>query len=560
METPWFVIMKGVNMFKRIVELIKEALRHFVSYDTVLDTVTSPSAFVVSQEMENAIDLWKNMYRDEAPWLDDSQGVYSLGIPKQVCQSLAMQVLAEMDASVVTPGDCTECDDEAVDGVKEDNTMAGVLNALAKRSLFPKLPDVVEKGMALGGVVVKPYYTGQAIFYDFSYQGEFVPISFDDDGNIIDIAFLDQFTEDNKIFTKVERQTFDAVAKTVTVQNKAFVAKDTQEISEGRGERYQLGTEIPLKSIPRWAGISDEPVVIKSAKPLYGYYKVPLANNVDFDSPMGISVFSPAISLIKRADMQFSRLDWEFEGGQMAIDIDRNAISPEQGYYNERINLDSLKDRLYRRLDLGMDDTYNVFAPNLRDVSYINGLNRYLSKIEDAIGIARGTLNDDMPVDARTATEVRILKQRTYTTIVTNQAALQKALEDAVYAASVYAKLYKVAKSGDYSLNIEWKDSVLSDTQEELNQRIQLKNAGVLSDVELRMWYTGEDEKTAESAIQRIKDTALADAEANANVMAKTTNQDTDQNTKKTERNNDRDDANKKKQEKQNEAAKNANK
>jgi A118 family predicted phage portal protein len=244
----------------------------------------------------------------------------------------------------------------------------------------------------------------------------------------------------------------------------------------------------------------------------------------------------------------------------MAIDIDRNAVSPEQGYYNERINLDDLKDRLYRRLDLGMDDTYNVFAPNLRDVSYINGLNRYLSKIEDAIGIARGTLNDDMPVDARTATEVRILKQRTYTTIVTNQAALQKALEDAVYAASVYAKLYKVAKSGDYSLNIEWKDSVLSDTQEELNQRIQLKNAGVLSDVELRMWYTGEDEKTAESAIQKIKDTALADAEANANVMANTANQDTDQNTKKTERNNDRDEANKKKQEKQNEAAKNANK
>ena len=549
-------------MFKRIVELIKEALRHFVAYDSVIDTVTTPSVFVVSKEMEHAIDLWKDMYRDEAPWLDDVKGVYSLGIPKQVCQSLAMQVLAEMDVSVVAPGDCTTCDNEAVEMGKESKTMASVLNALMRRSLLPKLPDVVEKGMALGGVVIKPYYTGQGIFFDFSYQGEFVPISFDDDGNIIDIAFLDQFIENDKVFTKVERQTFDAVAHTVTVQNKAFVTKDTQATDDSI-ERYQLGTEIPLSSIARWAGISEEPVVINNVvKPLYGYYKVPLANNVDFNSPMGISVFSPAISLIERADMQFSRLDWEFEGGQMAIDIDRNAISPEQGYYGEHFNQDQLKDRLYRRLDLGIDDTYNVFAPSLRDVSYINGLNRYLSKIEDAIGIARGTLNDDMPVDARTATEVRILKQRTYTTIATNQAALEKALDNAIYAASIYAALYKVATSGSYSLNIEWQDSVLSDTQEELNQRIQLKNAGALSVTELRMWYTGEDEETAQAAIDKIKEEALADTQANAEAMGAANQNGSNDNkdTKKTERDNDRKEANKKEQEKQNDNAKNASK
>ena len=545
-------------MFKKIVELIKEALRHFVSYNSVIDTVTSPSAFVVSKEMEHSIDLWKSMYQDESPWLDDRKGVYSLGIPKQVCQSLAMQVLAEMDASIVTPGDCTVCDKELINSAQEPKNRADFHNRLFHRRLFPKLPDVVEKGMALGGVVIKPYYTGQGIFYDFSYQGEFVPISFDDDGNIIDIAFLDQFIENDKVFTKVERQTFNAVAHMVTVQNKAFMAKDNQLVNEGNGQRYQLGTEIPLSSVPRWADISEEPVIINNVvKPLYGYYKVPLANNIDFDSPMGISVFSPAVSLIKRADMQFSRLDWEFEGGQMAIDIDRNAIAPEKGYYGESFNQDQLKDRLYRRLDLGIDDTYNVFAPSLRDVNYINGLNRYLSKIEDAIGIARGTLNDDMPVDARTATEVRILKQRTYTTISTNQHALEMALQDVTYAVDVYASLYNVTPEGKYSLNIEWQDSVLSDTQEELNQRIQLKNAGVLSDVELRMWYTGEDEKTAEEAIKSIKETALADAQANAEVMASNNPDDkSDDGTKKTERQNDRRDAQKKKQEKQNENAK----
>lgn len=544
-------------MFKRIVELIKEALRYLTGYKNVIETVSSDEAFVMSQDMEKALETWRKMYKDEADWLDDRKGIYSLGIAKQVCQSLAMQVLAEMDCDIVTPGDCEECERELSHDVDfEPSNMAEYINVLFKRSLLPKLPDTVEKGMALGGVVMKPYHTDNGTFIDFSYQGEFVPIAFDDDDNIIDIAFLDQFTEGNEIFTKVERQTFNPIARTVVVQNKAFVAKLNQTSDDSEAQRYQLGKEVPLSSIARWSGISEEPVVIEDVlKPLYGYYKVPLANNVDFKCPMGISVFSPAVSLIKRADIQFSRLDWEYEGGQMAVDIDRNAISPDKGYFDEHFEQDQLKDRLYRKLDLGVDDTYNVFAPSLRDDNYINGLNRYLSKIEDAIGLARGTLNDDMPQEARTATEVRILKQRTYTTISTNQKALETALEDVAYAVSVYAKLYNEATKGKYEVNIEWHDSVLSDTSEELNHRLQLKNAGVLSDVELRMWFTGEDEKTAQAAIDNIKQAQLADTQANAEAMGSANNPSnnsdkTNKGVKKTERDNDRKDANQKKEEK----------
>jgi hypothetical protein len=117
---------------------------------------------------------------------------------------------------------------------------------------------------------------------------------------------------------------------------------------------------------------------------------------------------------------------------------------------------------------------------------------------------------------------------------------------------SVYAKLYDEAPKGTYTVNIEWQDSVLSDTNEELNHRLQLKNAGVLSDVELRMWFTGEDEKTAQAAIDKIKQTQLEDAQANAEAMGSANNSDNpDKGVKKTERDNDRTEANQKKEEKQ---------
>lgn len=48
------------------------------------------------------------------------------------------------------------------------------------------------------------------------------------------------------------------------------------------------------------------------------------------DSPLGISFFSDAKDLIQKADEQFGRLDWEYEGGQMAIDVDPTALHYEK--------------------------------------------------------------------------------------------------------------------------------------------------------------------------------------------------------------------------------------
>lgn len=84
----------------------------------------------------------------------------------------------------------------------------------------------------------------------------------------------------------------------VVVENKAFKAQLRSPDDEVEQE---LGQEIPLSSIDRWNGISEEPVTIENTeKPLYGYFKVPLANNVDMKSPLGISIFSPAAKLIKK--------------------------------------------------------------------------------------------------------------------------------------------------------------------------------------------------------------------------------------------------------------------
>ena len=242
---------------------------------------------------------------------------------------------------------------------------------------------------------------------------------------------------------------------------------------------------------------------------------MPEANTVDMTSPLGVSGFSRAVKLIRDADFTYSNLLWEYEGGALAIDIDRDALKVEDNNGKEITKLTTLQERLYRKIDLGSSsDTYQIFAPTLRDANYTNGLNTILMRIEDTCGISRGTLSEAADV-ARTATELKILKQRSYQTNADIQAAIEKALRDTVYIMNVYADLYSITPPGEYDISFEWDDSIIVDVDTELEKRILLMQNGITSRVENRMWYFGETERQAIEALQKIDEERNKDAQRN---------------------------------------------
>lgn len=482
-------------MFKRLIELIKQAVRKMVQIQNIGE-IADKDVHTISEDMMNAIELWEQMYKDKSPWLSDTNGVYSLGIAPMLTSSIATNILNEFKSEIIEPGqDLKEVDESKID---EITSRATFLNETYHRNLLTTLCDNLEHALALGGMVIKPYISNNKVYYNYCMQGEFVPLSFTDDGLIDDIAFYDDFIDGSKRYRRVERHIFNENEKLYTVYNTAYVA----DINDIREKGIELGNEIELSKIPRWAGIEPETIIQDVEKPLYGYYRVAKANNVDSSSPLGISIFSRAVSMIKRTDIQFSRLDWEYEGGQMAVDVDISAIRQDT---SGNVVVDQTRNRLYRKIDVGSDDTYNVFAPTLRDSQYTDGLNSYLMRIEDICEISRGTISQ-VQTEARTATELRILQQRTYNTITRNQKALEKCLDDVIYATNVLVELYGIAPSGEYVATHEWSDSVLVDTDAEINQKLLLVNAGILGKAEVRGWYTGEDIKTAQVRIDEIKE------------------------------------------------------
>ena len=348
------------------------------------------------------------------------------------------------------------------------------------------------------------------IEFDYIQADRFFPLAFDANGKVIEAAFIQTKADKakEKVYIRLEYHKLEK--RTVTVHNLAFESTDMSLAnSNSLKSASNLGKQIPLTAVPEWASLQPKTVIEGVDRLLFAYFRMPEANTVDPYSPLGVSGYSRVIQLIKDADMQYSRLLWEYEAGEMAIDVDRDALkfftdSKGEGY----TVLPEKQQRLFRKVDLNTEDTYEVFAPTLRDDSIVHGLNTIFMRIEDSIGLSRGTISDVNTQEAKTATELKILKQRSFATNADIQMALQDALTDVVYVMDVYCTLYDVTPPGEYEVSFEWDDSILVDSESELSKRITLMQNGLASKLETRMWYFGETENQARAALMQIEEEA----------------------------------------------------
>lgn len=553
-----------MSVWSAIVSKLREIFKNMLGSTTIQNELKV--SYAISPIMEKAINNWALMYQDKSPWLheptdDDPTRIASLGLPALIASEKARTALLEFESEITTPIKEVEKPNPNYPGeqqfmtdwkgnkvqmptalppetVKEEEPVGDTARADYLESQYKKLKTELRKqieyGIAKGGLVIKPYVVftkmdntqdthneaslevsiesdldaETKIEFDFIQADAFYPLAFSVSGAITEAAFIQSKIVGNTIYRKLEYHKWED--NVVTVVNKAY--KSTDVMNTGDLNNLSLGTEISLKEVPEWRNLEEKITIKNVVRPLFAYFRMPEANTIDTTSPLGVSGFSRAVSLIKDADMQYSRLLWEYEGGELAIDIDRDALNttvqPDGTTHTEQ---NKLQKRLYRRVDLGDESTYQPFAPSLRDLNYTNGLDTILMRIEDVCGISRGTLSTSADV-ARTATELKILKQRSYQTNADIQKAIENALRDVIYIMNVYCDLYDITPDGEYDVSFEWDDSILVDVDTELAKRLTLMQNGLAGKVENRMWYFGETENQARQALSKI-------AEENAQTM-----------------------------------------
>lgn len=443
----------------------------------------------ISPKLEAKIREWGNIYENKAPWLN--KDVKSLELGSSIAGEFVRLTTAEMKTEIT------------------GSARASFLQEQYKEML-KNLADNLEIGNAKGGLVFKPYIKNGQIYIDFVQEGLFYPISFDDTGRIISIVFSSQKIEGDYIYTRLEYHRLEGTD--YYISNTAYKSNN----------KSSLGKEINLSEVPEWKDIEKEVKIENVEKPLFAYYKPPIANNVDTKSPLGISVFAKATNLIKDADEQYGRVMWEYEGSEKAVYASTEALKPRKeiirGEDGKRVKWETpkLKERLFRAIDLdgkNGEGFFEDYSPEIRDEAFWRGLNKILERIEFNVGLAYGTLSEPAFSD-KTATEIKTSKQRSYVTVSRMQENLQTASEDLIYAMDVLTTLYSLAPIGTYQASFEWGDSVLTDTQVEQTIQMQEVGQGLRSKLRYIMWRYGLTEQQAQEELDRIQEEKMSNQEA----------------------------------------------
>lgn len=320
----------------------------------------------------------------------------------------------------------------------------------------------------------KPVFNGSCISVSCVLPGAFVPDAAGGSGEIVCARFYDHAVSGGCDYVREEKHTM--LPDGCLIENRVW---------QGRVPK-DLPSALPTSSVPAWSGIAPS-VFIKGLKtPLFSYFCMPGGVADDPYSPLGASVFSKVVPLINEADRQFSRLVWEFEGGELAVDASDDVFLPGR---DGKPVLPEGKERLFRPNALDSLSSsalpLSTFSPALRDVSIINGLNRIIMFIEDGVGLARGTLSDPN-VSALTATEIRTSRQRTYVTVRDIQQSLGSALRGLCDACSALCDLYSIGPSGVCLPTFSFGDSVLADSLTERSADLEEVSAGVRTRDEYR--------------------------------------------------------------------------
>lgn len=473
-------------MFEKFLNFIKGVISKMFSKGTIKNALGVNVA--ISSEMSNAIALFEKIYMNEAPWLKKDE-VESLELGAAIANEFTRLTTLEMQ-SEITGSPRADFLDEQYKKLKE------------------RLNDNLEIGNAVGGLAFKPYVKDGKINVDMVKGSCFYPTEFNSSGEITAAIFVSQITKGDDIYTRLEYHKFfeQPIENDINYVIKNLVYKSN--------DNSILGNRVDLEKIPEWANIQEETAIQYVEKTLFSYYKPPIANNIDPESPVGVSVYARATNLIKKADIQFGRIDWEYEASEKAVFVDELATRPASQKKGEgkKFDIAKLKSRLYKKLNTGKEDFFEDYSPDIRDEALWRGLNKILQRIEFNVGLAYGTISDPA-IFEKTATEINASKQRSYATVSKMQENLQKALEHLIYAMDALATLYSLAPLGKYETSFNWDDSLIVDAEREQTLQMQEVSQGLRSRIKYIMYRYGLTEEQAKKEYELIQQEKLSNQE-----------------------------------------------
>jgi A118 family predicted phage portal protein len=276
---------------------------------------------------------------------------------------------------------------------------------------------------------------------------------------------------------------------------------------------------VPLAEI--YPLLDEETTVDGVEESLFSYFRTPTANNIDDNSPLGISIYGNAMETLHALDICFDSFVREFRLGKKRIIVParmiKNVVDPETG--TQRRYFDAT-DETYEALSTDDPDSLKIQdnSVELRVEEHIAAINAFLNIFCLQIGLSSGTFSFDVRNNGiKTATEVVSENSKTYKTVRNFQNMIRPAvirlIDNIIAVASLYEMKTEDGQSVSdlagrgYEVNIAMDDGITQDRQTNINEGITLVSAGLMSKKTFLTdpkYGQGLTEEAADQELQRI--------------------------------------------------------
>lgn len=472
-------------MFQKLITALKRGLVKLGLLKEI-EKITDLKDVSLNEEMFQKIEVWKALYRGyHEPFhkvtyktIDGikERTMLTLNMPKAAAQEMASLVYNEKCEISIS-----------------DDSIAEFITEVFKRNKFDKkFQDYIEYMFAHGGMVIKPYVENDKIMLSFVTADCFIPISWRND-TIYEAVFPYEFKRRDKKYTHLEWHLWE---------NGQYVIRN--EVYESQNGT-DLGIKVPLAEF--FPNLEEEVRIDGLKQSLFAYFKPNVANNIDLQSPLGISIFANALDTLKAIDTAFDSFHREFRLGRKRIIVPayavKTVIDPDSG---KALRYFDSTDETYEAFAFGdMDKSeFKDVSVELRVEEHIAAINALLNLFAMQTGFSSGTFTFDGQ-SMKTATEVVSEQSKTFKSKQSHEVIVEAGLQELIQSIVAMGELYGMINAPEaYEISVVFDDSIAEDKGAEINQQTQLVSAGLQSRKRAIMKIFGMTEEEAMKILQEI--------------------------------------------------------
>lgn len=411
---------------------------------------------------------------------------YTMGMAKKVSEDWANLLMNEK-VKITLEG---KAEQEFFDTVcKENNFLvkaSEMQEAKSSMGTVAYVPRIV-------GAMVNPetgFVSGNAesIKLDYCTAENIFPLSWEN-GKVMECAFSTSFTAKNEKYLYLQIHRLDD-KKEYIIENVLYTDQNGNL------------SDVDASTVP---GFENIPPVVRtgSRKRQFVIDRLNIANNVDISLPMGISVYANAIDQLKGVDIAYDSYVNEFVLGKKRI-----MVKPEATKDIDGEPVFDPNDTVYYVLpeDSQSGSVIDQVDMTLRTAEHNAGLQDMLNALSSKCGFGENHYKFDNG-NISTATQVISENSSMFRTIKKHEIILEDVLIELCRIILRLGNTYMGAgMNEDVEISIDFDDSIIEDKATEFTRDMQLLQAGIMNDWELRMKWMNEDEKTAKAALPKMED------------------------------------------------------